>query len=165
MSYDIYIGEAKINYYPEDGYMELGVKDIELDNAPEFGFGDISGKSNGRFPGYSQMSKFCETVGLKELFYDEESGFLRPHPGCKPITQDHLEIITKAKEKWEKEHPNCKELLPTKDKEPANYFYIDFDTREQEEKKYDWIYARLVWFEFWFKWALKSCKMPCISNR
>jgi len=161
MSYDIYIGEPHIEYYPEDGYMKISVEHISLETAPDFGFGDISGKSNGRHPGYSQMHDFCRTSGLYELFFDEYNGFLRPHPGCKPITQEHLQVIMEARVKWEKEHPNCKENLPSPDKEPKG---LDWSGLDEYSKKYDWTYARLVWYEFWFDWALKNCKMPSIAN-
>lgn len=163
MGYNIYIGEEEMKHYPEDGIDELGVKEIILDNAPEFGFVDISGKSNGRFPGYSQMSKFCKTTGLYELFYDEDNGLLHPHPGCRPITQEHLDTVVGARKNWEEIHPNCKELLPTKDKEP-DYTRSDLTFEDRTGSQYDWVYARLVWYEFWFEWALKNCKKPSISN-
>lgn len=162
MSYNINIGEPEIEYYPEDGYMKMSVKEDTAENAPEFGFGDISGKGNGRYPGYSQMSEFCNETGLYKLFFDEEDGLLRPHPGCRPITKKHLAQITKARGEWEKEHPDCKNLLPTKDKEPEEP--MDFMREEEESDKYDWMYARIIWYEFWFDWALKNCKMPSISN-
>lgn len=161
MSYNIFIGELNEKYDPNDKNMDLhAVKRMTLDNAPEFGFDDLSGKSNGRFPGYSQMSDFCEISGLYELFFNKNHGLLCSHPGYKPITHEHLNIIIKAKKEWEKNHLHCKELLPTKDKEPD---YTQ-NNLERSGHQYDWIYARLVWFEFWFKWALENCSKPYISN-
>lgn len=153
VGYDIYIGEAETI----DG--EIRIERAIQDAAPEFGFGDISGRGNSRHPGYSQMTEFCKATGLYELFFGKNSGLLRTHPGCCPIGQEHLESIREAKEKWEEGHPNCKELLPTKDKEPALN-----RNDEREGNQYDWFYARLIWYEFWFEWALMNCRKPTIAN-
>ena len=36
MSYDIYIGEPHIEYYPEDGYMKISVEHVSLETTPDF---------------------------------------------------------------------------------------------------------------------------------
>ena len=37
-----------------------------LPDAPEFPGDEMTGKSNGRHPGYGQWREFCEQVGLEE---------------------------------------------------------------------------------------------------
>jgi hypothetical protein len=131
MSYSIYIGEPEIEYYPEDEYMRIKVKCVEHPNAPELFYGDISGKTNGRHPGYSQMRNWCEKVGLYELFYDEEYGLLRSHPGCRPLLQKHLDEVVKARVLWEIGHTNCKNMLPLIERQPEGYKDLSW----QEQKK------------------------------
>ena len=161
MGYNIHIGEAYIKYLPEDNYIYIAVIDTKQDTAPDFGFNDVSGKSNSRYPNYTQMSDFCKDAGIYELFYDEYEGLLKQHPGCRPITQKHLQQIVEARVRWEKEHPNCKEMLPYAKDEPSG---LDYFEMIKFSEKFDWTYARLVWYEFWFDWALKNCKMPSIAN-
>lgn len=124
MSYSIFIGELK-----KEPTEKSAVVELECEDAPVFGFEDISGKRNGRFPGYSQMAAFCKETGLYDLFFANKIGLLTEHPGYKPLTKEHLTTIIQAKEKWEVEHPGCKELLPTKDKEDPSK-----EPWEQEER-------------------------------
>jgi len=164
MSYDIYIGEPEIKYYPEEEYMKIGIKRETHPDAPDLGWGDISGKGNSRHPGYCQMADWCRTVGLYDLFFDEESGLLRSHPGCRPLLPKHLEEVRQALKLWEEKNPGCKEKFPSEDKFPSNYKDLNYDEQTKIDEQFDWMYARLVWYEFWFDWALKNCKMPSIKN-
>lgn len=164
MGYNIYIGNAIIEYNTDtESTIDVSIERVEIDDAPEFGFGDISSKSNGRFPTYTAMSQFAETVGLYDLFLNKDLGFLYPHLGVKAISKDDLFQIQQAKKNWETTHPNCKNKLPYKSKQPVDIEEFSCAMNEAA-KKYDWFYARLVWFEFWFDWALKNCQYPAIGN-
>lgn len=168
MGYSICIGEAVISYSNSEGdaFVSVEAKGEAAEKAPEFGYGDISGKGNERSPGYGQMVDFCRQSGLYNLFHDKEEGILRHHPGCVALEQRHLKEVIAAREKWYKEHPGCVSKLPYKKTEPENFSSMDWTEREKYEKEqeFDWIYARLIWYEFWFRHALKNCKMPVISN-
>ena len=168
MSYSIYIGEAEISYSNSEGdaFVSVEAKGETNVMAPEFGYGDISGKGNGRHPGYGQMADFCRQTGLYNLFFDNDEGILRHHPGCVPLEKRHLNEVVAAREKWYKEHTGCVKKLPYKTTEPENLKEMSWTERERYEKEqdFDWIYARLIWYEFWFRHALKNCKKPVISN-
>ena len=138
---------------------------IYTKNAPYFGFGDLSKNTNGRFPGYSQKKEFCKRVGFLDLFFNNTNGLLKDYPGCVALEQQHLRGIQVAMRSWEKGHPLCKQQLPYKEKEPAGF--AQFTAKQKEawsrEQNFDWYYARLIWFEFWMKWALTNCKEPVVS--
>ena len=168
MSYSIYIGKAVISYSNDDGdaYVSVEAEREINESAPNFGYGDVSGIGNCRKPGYCQMANFCRETGLYSLFYDDENGILRNHPGCVALEERHLKAIVAAKEKWESDHKECKEKLPYKSTQPENYNDMNWEERKAYEEKqgFDWVYARLVWFEFWMNNALKNYEMPVISN-
>ncbi len=168
MSYSIYIGKAIISYSNEEGdaYVSVEAEGEVNEEAPNFGYGDISGQGNGRHPGYSQMANFCRETGLYNLFYDKEDGILRHHPGCVPLEKRHLKAVVAAKEKWELDYQECKQKIPYEYTEPENYKDMSWNERETYEKQqgFDWFYARLIWYEFWMKYALEKYEMPVISN-
>lgn len=147
MSYCIYIGEAVVRR-PEDWESEnttapelyVVVEEMERTDAPYSP--DASGYTNGRHPGYSSMKEWTEAVGLYDLFFDKESGLMRQHPGCFALTREHLARITTARERWAKEHPETVD---------PNY-------------EHHFMYLRLVWYEWWVKYALKNCQRPAIYN-
>lgn len=147
MGYSIYIGEATI--FTEEDEIWVGVKKIEHPDAPYWessgGFPDASEKTNGRHPSYTQFVDFCRSTGLANLFFDEDYGLLRDHPGIKRIYPHHLEEISRARKRWEELHPNA---VPG--------WNVD--------KGEDPILARLIWYEWWFRWALENCKLPAIYN-
>ncbi len=148
MGYDIYIGEAVLRTDGEMGdEIWIDVERIEHPDAPYWEssgrWPDASGKTNGRHPGYGQFREFCRTAGLEDLFLDPDYGLLRDHPGVKLILPNHLEKIKMARQNWEKTHPNSK---------PG--------WNEGEDP----ILARLLWYEWWFRWALENCKIPIIRN-
>ncbi len=164
MGYNLHIGEAKIDFedYGLESYLSIGVEGVINENAPNFGHGDISGIGNSRYPSYTGMSQFCKATGLSELFNGKEYGILREHPGSVLLVKEHLEAIRIAKNKWEAEHPNCKDMLPKADESPElNWHEMN---EYLETKNFDWFYARLVWFEFWINWALENCKIPTFTN-
>jgi hypothetical protein len=153
MSYSIYIGEAEIDADWDDLYVRFIARHEELEEVPDFfvdnttkrdtrGFGwcDISGKTNGRHPGYSQMRDFSQLTGLEDLFYKE---LIVTHPGCVRLTQDHLDQVNTAVEEYYDENPGS---VPG-----------------WEEGQYTTL-CKLLWYQWWMEWALKNCKVPCVSN-
>lgn len=146
MSYNIGIGEAQIVYITQDykdyeplTYCYIQAIGAKRDDAPNLG--DASKNGNYRYPSALQFLDFCNKSGLYELFLNKEYGLLRNNFGAVPIIKDHLRQITEARERYEKKYPEevKRGLQPTG------------------------LYGRLVWYEFWFKWALENCKMPVIS--
>lgn len=146
MSYSIRIGEMYMQNEPEDGYVFVNVQHAEVDSAPN---PSDSGKRNTRDPGYSQMSNWCDGVGLKDLFFDESEGLLRPHPGCRPLSQKHLDKVKLAIDRLGLTVEQCYEICNKQKNET-----------ETEIKAY-----RLGWYYFWMEWALKNCKNPGVYNR
>lgn len=105
MSYTIKIGEAVVeSTWDEynDPHARWTVELVQLDQAPEF---SDSGKTNMRSPGYSQWHDFTVKTGLYELFYKEHEGFLRPHPGCKPLKEEHYHAFLLAHGRYAEAHP------------------------------------------------------------
>jgi len=155
MSYSIYIGEAELGEY--EGMISVTVNEIRntscsiwdkydpvrLAHPPEFEGDEMTGRTNGRHPGYSQWGDFCKTVGLTNLFYQEEKGLMSQHPGTVLLTDSHHKKIKHALTKWRKSNP---------------------DTNPGWGKGQDQMLARLIWLEWWVKWALDNCKMPAMYN-
>jgi hypothetical protein len=151
VGYSIYIGEAMIEYWPEDGHMRIGVEPAEHPDAPDLGTGDISGHSNGRHPSYTSMHNFCKDTDLADVFYDEEERTLKGgHPGATPLTWDMYERVKNTLNKWKADHPNA--IAPN----PENTAHL--------ENSLDYTLGKLMWYEFWMRWALENCKMPTIAN-
>lgn len=169
MSYDIYLGEPVLVIPNKedieewgDNYIGVRVERMEHPDAPDWPCarrlskdkkcpydemicgGDMSEKSNGRHPGYSQFSEFTKMTGLHDLFFGE-SGLIGSHPGCSLIQKKDLDQIRAAREMWERAHP---------DSVPGWCKYKNDDS----------ILARLIWYEWWFDYALKNCKVPAIYN-
>lgn len=145
MSYDIFIGNAVPVLPSEDNSnrFEWKVESVTLSNAPEWTSPpmdqDISGKSNGRHPGYVQFAEFCEATGLVDLF----SVLITDHPGITPLEDAHLKTVVEARLCWQKQN-------------------IDAVPGWGDDE--DPILARLIWYEFWMHWALSTQAHPAIEN-
>lgn len=154
MSYDIYIGEAQIDD-DRDGYeMRIVVKAFDHPEAPSFPNDELTGKGNHRHPGYSAWSDFTKDAGLHDLFFEEDTGLMSRHPGAFRLTNEHHQQVAAALDKWTTEHP---------DTTPG---FMDYDYRKHETigPSYDYMKARLVWLEWWMRWALANCETPTIYN-
>lgn len=170
MGLNIGIGQAKINYYPEDDYMNVSAELVEREDAPNLGKGDASGITNYRHPSYSSFFNWCKETNLIEVFYDiveDNDGFAvghnmkGGHPGVSPLTQEKYIKVKEALEKYKLEHPSA--IMPT----PENTKHLDLmdiEHKTQDGQLLDYTLGRLVWFEYWMKWVLENCKMPVISN-
>lgn len=162
MTVDFRIGNAEIEIW-EDTY-ELTVARLVLNEAPEFLNDSLTGKQNFRSMANRAYSEFIAEHNLKDfddMFSDDSS---RIHV----ITQDMLDCIVNARELHE---------LTIGEKVPgwalANGFIVlpdgsyRFYTEEEvdiatKESNTDADLARLMWFEWWLKWALDNCERPAI---
>ena len=146
MGYYIAIGNAVPKFDKDDGelYARWVVEETSNENAPSF-IGDVCTENrNIRLPSYTGWGEFCDKVGLTELFYDRYEGLFRQHPGCVMITQEHYQTVVDALEEYQKHT-----------KRPPGY---------DEFGNYDYNFARLMWLEYWMKWALENCETPAIFN-
>ena len=154
MGYSFYIGNA-IPVFPSEGNentFSWEVERVEHPDAPEWkhdrksladALADASKKTNGRHPQITQMKHFCKQANIEGLFFDGD-GCLVPRRSCVTrLTKSHCHKITFARQKWEEEHP---------DSVPGWY--------DNEDP----ILARLIWYEFWMKWALGNCGLPAVEN-
>lgn len=158
MSYDIYIGNAEVEYQESVNDFELdeyryevrvSVKRIELDNAPIFENDEMTGNGNSRHPGYVQWSTALEHAGILDLFFNDDTGLMRKHPGCFPIVKSDVDAVKSALEQYKKLYP---------DATPR------FGTWENPGKAEDAVLARLEWLVFWMDWAVNNCERPAITN-
>jgi len=164
MSYDIYIGELKLEEYKDEVEDNEGeytcsytVDSMNNKDAPNFYGDDMTGNSNHRHPGYSQWSDFCRRNNLYELFFKEYVGIMSRHPGCFRLTKEHLKIF--------KDTLKYREKI---DERPAGldqrYIKDSFVHVKEGEETTDYDKVRLIWLIYWTEWALKNCKYPAIAN-
>ena len=134
---EIETGDSEIPSY-------LGVRSIEREDAPTFDLDEHTGRTNRREVSYVVWDRFCRRAGLHDLFFDRRSGLMREHPGCAPITFEHVAIVEGAIEVRQKSHPNAR---------PG------WSDGQDEDL------ARLLWLASWMHWALEHCERPALANR
>ena len=144
MGYNIYIGDAKLRSEIEgnDLLAWWDVDVVRIDDAPAFPGDEASHHVNSRFPSYSAWSDVTDKANLRSLFYDEDEGLFRKHPGCVKIDESHLERVIKAEER----------LKSTSALPPG--FGDGFNPT----------LARVMWLRWWMDWAIKNCMVPAIAN-
>lgn len=154
MGYTFTIGNATPQFANEYGELRAWweVEGRANDDAPVFVNDEMTGNSNSRSPSYSAWSDFCKQAGIYSLFYDECGHLIGGHPGCILINKDMLETVQHALTSWKATH----------NKEPG--FEGWSWQGEASESKYDAILARLIWMEYWMRWALENCETPAIEN-
>jgi len=164
MGYDIRIGNAVPVHSKEDGqlYATWSVEPEAHEDAPTFPNDEMTRNTNSRHPSYSGWDNFCRDADIHSLFYNKEyhDGLFDQHPGCVLLTQDHYTTVAVALE-------NRRRVATL----PAGFAgYPEFNTATQkwdphsDEGKYDATLARLIWLEYWIKWALENCETPAIEN-
>jgi hypothetical protein len=134
---EIETGDSEIPSY-------LGVRPVEREDAPAFDLDEHTGRSSRREVSYVAWDRFCRQTGLRDLFFDPRSGLMREHPGCAPITFEHVAIVEGAIAVWKKSHPDAR---------PGWCDGQDEDL------------ARLLWLASWMHWALEHCERPALANR
>ncbi|MEK3849952.1 MULTISPECIES: hypothetical protein [Paenibacillus] len=142
MGYNIGIGEAILHVDKNDGQITVEIERVEVAEAPVWElpendpFPDLVGKGNFTYPSNSGFARFSSATGLKDVLFNFDS------TATTLIKDDDLKIIRRAKEQWITDHP----------KSIAGW-------RRNEDD----ILAKLIWYEFWFEWALNNCKIPAIQ--
>lgn len=161
MGYSITIGNAKPEFNKDDGelWARWTVDGMALPEAPTFPNDEMTGNGNGRSPSYTGWAEFCDAAGLTTLFLEKWEGLMSQHPGCKMLQKEHLLQVQAALEKWKR--------TATKPPGFEGWGKFNEETKQWEtpdQGKYDHILARLIWLEFWMKWALENCETPAIEN-
>ena len=148
MGYTIVIGEMETENDLMYNTIQITAKLHRLENAPAFG--EPTDCENQRWPSYTAWSDFCDFVGLRRLFYDDDMGLFRPHPGAAPLHVGIKKQIDKAYDDFMEKYPGTT---------PA--FNHENDPDFPDEK---YQLCRLEWLKFWVDWALENCKNPIITN-
>ena len=171
MGYDIYIGNTEmepVEQYDDeeeivtpysrviDGktvYYKPRVNETEQPDAPIFPNDEMTGNGNARHPGYTTWYNFTKNAGLYDLFFDEKTGLMREHPGHQPLEAHHAVEIGHALTRWREKHPDT----------TPGFEKFSFD-QNAPIVGYDYTLARLIWLDWWVKWALAHCEHPAIYN-
>lgn len=159
MGYTITIGNAVPEHSKEDGELSARyvVQSARSDEAPTFPNDELTGNSNNRSPSYTAWHEFCRETGLEYLFYNNSTGLLRQHPGCFLLQPYHLAAVYSALTRWQNTATKPPGFAGIKIGEDGHITYPD-------EGKYDHQLARLLWLEWWMRWALAHCETPAIQN-
>ena len=159
MGYTLTIGNAEPVHSKDDGelYAAWDVIYITSDDAPTFPNDEMTGNSSQRSPSYSAWAEFCRAVGLYELFYDKYDGLLASHPGCVMLTQSHADQIAAALAAYPRTLPPGFAEWPHFDEATGTLWTPD-------EGKYDAKLARLLWLDYWVRYALTNCETPALRN-
>ena len=162
MGYTLSIGNAKVESGNEYGelWARWTVDNATHPNAPTFPNDDMTGNGNHRSPGYSGWRDFARATGLEPFFYDEGEGLLARHPGCVPLTEAHHSEVLAALQRWQ-----------SKADKPPGFAGMDTFNKETQQwepsadaGRYDHTLARLMWLEWWMRWALDNCETPAFEN-
>jgi hypothetical protein len=152
MGYTFTVGNAVPKHSKEDFpylHAEWEVEDTTHPDAPTFPNDEMTGDGNSRSPSYSVWADFCREAGIYGLFYDERGHLLAGHPGCIGIDQDFADGVALALRRV-----RANATLPPGFEE---WTY-------QGTPRHDYTLARLMWLDFWVRWALENCETPAIQN-
>lgn len=159
MGYTLTIGNLQTLWDDGDG-LESRIRNSaegeHHDNAPSFG--EPTDGSNSRWPSYSAWRNFTKFTNLEDFFYNKETGLLREHPGCFPLTKEHKEIIDKAYDDFYKKYPNAKAGFSPNINEKHGMYE---DKEWPEENNYA---VRLEWLKYWVDWAIEKSEKPVFYN-
>lgn len=161
MGYTFKIGNLTETIETDDygEYTSYNTDSVVLDDAPEFPNDELTGKSNSRSPSYTAWRDFCKSANIESVFYTESGHLICDHPGYMPITQEMIDIIHNRLEEYQQ-----KATLPPGFDGFPSYDPISDTWISPDKGKYDPTLARLLWLEFWTKWAFQNCKNPAIEN-
>jgi hypothetical protein len=141
MGYTIGIGQLVTEHYDET-YVGYGVEGAHHDEAPAFG--EPTDFTNARWPSYSSWQDALFETGTEKVFFTPTGHVIGEHPGFREITQELYDEFKTNMTAFEDKHPDIK----------ATYKGTVNDGR----------YCRLVWLDYWLKWALANCENPVIVN-
>lgn len=138
MGYRIIIGNA---VETPDG---PDIETVRHDSAPAFPGDDDCHHVNERAPSYSAWTDFANSSGLHGLFFHPDHGLMANHPGIVAITPAHVEAIRKAlRHRLSAGGPG---------QSPGFGDGLDYTA------------ARLLWLDYWMRWALENCERPALRN-
>lgn len=163
MGYTIKIGEATIGR--SDWQYEGTVACLCLPEAPA-AIGDANAHANYRWPSYGGWEVFCRSTGLYDAFYAEETGLLRPHPGCAILTVEHAHVFREALQRYRGKMQVG--TVPGFEPQREGEAFLDFFRRSNDgddvDKTLSPTLARLEWLVWWTEWALINCKNPAMEH-
>ena len=155
MGYSIVIGELEVEKHWDDGIdsscISFKARGEHHDEAPAFG--EPTDHENQRWPSYGAWSDCMKDAGMHDLFFDE-GRLIGGHPGVRLITKDLYSEFSKRKKAFETRHPNA---TPT-------YGKADILNGDPSNPECNSTYCRIVWLDYWMKWALENCETPVIAN-
>ena len=137
MGYRILIGNA---VETPDG---PAIEQLHLDDAPAFPGDDDCHHLNERAESYTAWANFAEATGLHGMFFHPDHGLLTQHPGLAPITPAHVEEVQRALQR---------QVKSGRGQMPGFGVGLDYTA------------ARLLWLDWWMRWAVKNCESPAIQN-
>jgi hypothetical protein len=153
MGYTFSIGNA-VPDFDRDYFPELSARWVveyaSHENAPVFPGDEMTGNGNGRSPSYTVWSDFCRQTGLYGFFYDERDRLRACHPGCIGLTKEDADIVSACLKKYKKQA-----TLPPGFEDGFTY---------DGPANFDYHLARLMWLDFWVRWAIENCETPAIQN-
>lgn len=132
-----------------DLYAHWDVEAAHDEHAPTFPHDELTGNGNSRSPSYSTWAHFCRTVGLYDFFYTSSGHLHAGHPGCIGIRLEDAQFVTAALNRYQ-----AIAVLPPGFEE---WGY-------QGPDRFDAHLARLIWLEWWMRWATERCETPAIQN-
>lgn len=175
MSYSITIGEAFLlppdeSEAAEWPHISVGARGATHPDAPTFPGDDMTGNSSSRHPSYTAWAEFCREVGLYRMFYGVEahetrnrgrnSGLMSAHPGAALLTRAHHAEIVAALDRYRTEHPDAR---PGWAECVEDGHWLNGPWKPETDGL-DGNLARLVWLEWWVRWALDNCRVPTLRN-
>ncbi|WP_277967074.1 hypothetical protein [Pantoea trifolii] len=147
MGYSFTIGNLEVEKEPENGLdsdcISFSAKGVKLAGSPAFG--EPTDETNQRWPSYSSWSNFLDSVGLYEVFFNENGHLIGGHPGVRLVTKEMVDVVSNKRSELEEANPALK---------------ADFNTG----RVIDGYYCRLIWLDYWLKWSFENCETPVIAN-
>lgn len=146
MGYSITIGELEVIKQPDDGIesdcLSFSAKHVRHDGAPAFG--DPTDYTNSRWPAYGVWEDALRQFKLADTFYTDRGNLIGGHPGVRLVTKDLADTVSMALSLYRLNHPEVNPAHNVSD-EASNL-------------------ARVVWLDYWLRWALENCETPVVAN-
>lgn len=156
MGYNITIGELEISKEPDDGLdcpcLYFHAKGTRRDDAPAFG--EPTDYTNQRWPGYDSWSDVLSHADMYDLFF-EDGRLIGGHPGVRLVTPELVTVVGVRKADFERRYPH---VVATYGDPPS---HMEEDPSNPPENE---TYCRVVWLDYWLRWALENCETPVIAN-
>jgi hypothetical protein len=146
MGYTITIGQLEINKSPDDGLdcscIRFCAAGASHENAPAFG--EPTDHTNSRWPSYCVWPDFLRDAGLYDVFYYDSGHLIGGHPGVRLVTLELVEKVDFALSSFKLNNP-------------------EIEAKFGDDEKGGTL-CRLIWLQYWVKWAFENCEAPVIAN-